>query len=74
MAVIAQALDQGVAVDAFDGVFAGLVDVGDDDRVGVVETRAEFLEQVPEPGVAVRLDNGDDLSFGGGAGGGRNRR
>jgi hypothetical protein len=61
VAVAAQALDQGVAVDPLDRRFAGGVDVGHDDHVGVIEAGAELGHQVAQPGEAVRLDHGDDL-------------
>ena len=38
------------------------VDIGDQHRVGVVEAGAEPVEQIGEPGIAVRLHDGDDLA------------
>ncbi len=59
----AHAFGQGVAVEAVDRRFASGIDVGDDDRVGVVEADAELLKQVAQARVAVRLDHGDDPAF-----------
>ena len=39
------------------------MNIGDDDRIGVVETGAELVEQARQTGVAVRLDDGDDVSL-----------
>ena len=61
MAADAKAFDERVTVDAFDGRLPGGVDRRDDDRVGVVEAGAEPVEEIAEPGVAVRLDDGDDM-------------
>ena len=58
----AQPIHQRIAIGAFDGVLAGRIDIGDDDRVGIVETGAEFLEQAVEPGIPVRLNDGDNPS------------
>ena len=49
MAVRAQAEHEMIAVDSWDRRLAGRVDLGDDDRVGVVEAGAEFLEQRLQP-------------------------
>ena len=67
MAVAEQPVDQRVAVDALDRRLAGGIDIGDDHHVGVVEAGAEFLEQMGQARVAVRLHDGDDLARGGGA-------
>ena len=58
------ALDQRVAVDALDRRFAGRIDRRDDHRVGVVEAGAELVEEIVQPRVAVRLDDGDDAALG----------
>ena len=65
MAMRAQAEHEMVAVDAFDRRLAGRIDLGDDDRVGIVEAGAEFLEQRLQAGEAVRLHHGDNLAAGG---------
>jgi hypothetical protein len=65
MAMRAQAEHEMIAVDAFDRRLAGRIDLGDDDRVGIVEAGAEFLEQRLQAGEAVRLHHGDDLAVGG---------
>ena len=64
MAVRGEAGDQRVAVDAVDRQLAGGVDIGYQHRVGVVEAGAEPVEQLGEPRVAVRLNDGDHLAFG----------
>ena len=53
-----------------DRLFAGGIDVCHNYRVGVIETGAKFLKQIAEPGVAVRLNDGDHFSVSTGAGGG----
>ena len=65
MAVRAQAEHEMVAIDAGDRRLAGRIDFGDDDRVGIIEAGAEFLEQRLQPGEAMRLHHGDDLAIGG---------
>ena len=45
----AQALDQRVAARALDRRFAGRIDVGDDDRVRLVEAGAELGEEILQP-------------------------
>ncbi len=61
--------NQRALIDAVDRRLARGVDIGDDHRVGIVEAGAEPIKQIGEPGVAVRLHDGDDL-----AGGDRPRR
>ena len=60
VAVRAQAGDQGIAVDAVDGRFARRIDGRHDGGVGAVQAGAELVEQIAQPRVAVRLDDGDD--------------
>ena len=64
MAMGAQAEHEMIAVDAFDRRLAGRINLGNNNRVGIVETSAEFLEQRLQPGEAVRLHHGDDLAVG----------
>ena len=61
MAARLQPRDKRVAIDAWDWGFAGRIDVGDIDDVGIVEAGAEILEQVGEAGIAMGLHNGDHL-------------
>ena len=49
-----------IAVEAVNRCFARCVDRRNEHRIGVVETSAEAFEEVAQPGVAVRLDDGDD--------------
>src|SRR5947208_3428205 len=65
MAVGAQAGDKMVAIDALNRRLAGRIDLGDHDRIGIVEAGAEFLEQRLQAGEAVRLHHGNDLAVGG---------
>src|SRR5205814_2203207 len=46
--------------DPRDRRLAGRVDIGDEHDIGIVETGAEAVEQIVQPGVAVRLHDGDD--------------
>ncbi len=64
-----QARDQPVAIGAGNMGLAGRIDIGDDHCIGIVETGAEIIEQRMQAGMAMRLHDGDDLAFGGGAGG-----
>ena len=50
MAVVMQAVDQSIAVDAFNGRFACRVHVGNDDVVGIVEALAEIFKTESEGG------------------------
>src|SRR5437899_5817961 len=65
MAVGAQACDKMVAIDALDRRLACWIDLGDHDRIGVVEAGAELLKQRLQAGETVRLNHGDDLAVGG---------
>ena len=65
MAVRAQAEHKVIAVDARDRRLAGRIDLGDDDRVGIVEAGTKLLKQRLQPGEAMRLHHGDDLAVGG---------
>src|SRR5580704_9940626 len=65
MAVRAQAQHEMVAVDARYRRLAGRIDFGDDDRVGIVEAGAEFLEQRLQPREPMRLHHGDDFALAG---------
>ena len=44
---------------ALDRRLAGRVDIGDQHDIGVVEAGAEAIEQMRQPGIAVRLHDGD---------------
>jgi hypothetical protein len=48
-------------VKALDRALACLIDRRDQNLVGLVETAGEFLKQVSQARVAVRLAHGDDL-------------
>src|SRR6267142_4911803 len=65
MAMRAQAEREIVAVDARDRRLAGRINLGDNNRIGIVETGAEFLEQRLQPGEAMRLHHGNDLAVSG---------
>ena len=52
-----------VARGACDRLFAGRIDIGDDDDIGIVETGGEFVEERGEARIAMRLHDGDDLVF-----------
>src|SRR5882672_4221838 len=65
MAVRAQAEHEMIAVDALDRRLAGRIDLGDNNRIGIVEAGTEFLEQRLQAGEAMRLNDGDDLAVGG---------
>ena len=60
MAMGAQRLGIGVAVDAFDRLLAGGIDRRDHRHVGVVQAGGELLERIAQAGVAVRLHHRDD--------------
>ena len=62
MAAGAQPLHQRVLVHALDRRLARGIDIGDDDRAGVVHAGAELLEQRGEAGVAVRLHHRDHVA------------
>ena len=49
------------------------IDIGDDDRIGIVEAGREFVEQRLQARVAMRLHDGDDLRLGRGARGAQHR-
>ena len=51
--------DQRLGIHAVDRLFARRIDRRDDHRVGIVEAGGEIVEQVAQPGEAVRLDDGD---------------
>ena len=52
--------DQGIGIDPFDRRFAGRIDRGGIDHVGVVEGGLEVVHVIAQAGEAVRLDHGDD--------------
>src|SRR5207302_5597444 len=60
VAVRAETGDQRLAVDPRDRRLARRVDIGDQHDIGVVEAGAEAVEQIGEPGIAVRLHYRDD--------------
>ena len=60
MAMGAQRLGIGVAVDAFDGLLARGIDRRDHGDIGIVQAFGELLEGIAQAGVAVRLHHGDD--------------
>src|ERR1017187_1304285 len=69
---LADALRQGLARNAFDGLLAGGVDVEYEERIGVVKGGGEFLDQVAGAGVAVGLE--DDVNLAESALAGRGQR
>ena len=60
MAVAAQRLRIGIAIDAFDGLLARRVYRRDHRDIGIVQAGAELLERIAQARVAVRLHDGDD--------------
>ena len=62
MTARAQTADECIPRCAFDRHFTGRINVGDDDRVGIVEAGAEVGEETVETRVAVRLHDGDDVA------------
>ena len=62
MPVRAQPGDQRVLRHAVDRRLAGRIDIGDQHDIGIVETGAEPVEQIAQPGIAVRLHDRDDPS------------
>ena len=65
VAMRAQAENEMIAIDARDRRLAGRIDFGDNDRIGVIEAGAKFLEQRLQAGEAMRLHHGNDLAAGG---------
>src|SRR3954462_11683751 len=65
MTMSTQAEDKVIAIDARYRRLAGRIDFRDHDRVGIVEAGAKLLEQLTQPGEAMRLYHGDDLAVGG---------
>src|SRR6516162_7142842 len=74
MTVLDQTSDESVPAHAFDWRLPCRVDVGDQHNVGVIETGAEVIKEVRKAREAVRLDDGDHLAVGDGAGGLEHRR
>src|ERR1700739_3091080 len=62
MAMRAQAKYEVVAIDALDRRLACGIDLGNENRIGIVETGAEILEQRLQAGIAMRLHHGDDFA------------
>ena len=62
MAVLDQPGDDRIAAHTFDRIFASGVDIGDEDDVGVVEAGAKIIEQMRDPGIAMRLHDRDHLA------------
>ena len=67
MAVRGDGRDEMRPVRPLDRRFAGGIDVGDHDAVGVVEAGGEGVEQRGSRREAVRLHDGDHLARGRGA-------
>ena len=63
MAAGADAMHQRFRVDAVDRLLAGRIDRRTIDGVGVVEAGGEFVEEIVQAGVAVRLGNRDDAAL-----------
>ena len=60
MAMGAQRLGIGVAVDAFDRLLARGIDRRDDRDIGIIQAFGELLEGVAQAGVAMRLHHRHD--------------
>src|SRR5579864_9409811 len=54
-------LRQDFAGDAFDGLFAGGVNIEDEERVGIIERGGEFFDEIAGACVAMRLEDDMDL-------------
>ena len=65
MAAGADARHQRLRGDAVDRLLAGRIDRRHHHRVGIVEAGGEFVEQIAQPGEAVRLGDRDDAALGG---------
>lgn len=61
VAVGAQTFRQGFLVGGRNFFFSGGINVGDDNAVRVVKSRAEHFKQIGDARIAVRLKNGDDF-------------
>src|SRR3981189_2395849 len=46
-----------------DWFFAGGINLEQIENVGVIESRQEFVEEIAEPGVAMRLEDGDHAAL-----------
>ena len=66
----AQAFHERITVDTGNRCFARRINIGDDNGVGIVETRAEIFEQIFDTGVPVRLHHRDNVTLCAGTGGG----
>ena len=72
MAVLRDRVGDRLAANARQGGFARRVNIGDDDMIGVVESRAEFVPQRLGAGIAMRLEHRQD-AFAAGRARGRER-
>src|SRR6185312_15205295 len=69
----ADTLHQSIAIDTRDRWLTGGIYGRDDHMIGVVETRAELLEEIAQPRITMRLHDGDHAFFGRGARGFQHR-
>ena len=65
MAAGADSRHQSLGRHSVDRLFACRIDRRHHHRVGIVEAGRELVEQIMQPGEAVRLGNGDDAALGG---------
>src|ERR1700685_2547596 len=63
MAMGPNGLGEGLAGGTLDRLLAGGVDVGHEEKVGLVERAREFVEEKLRAGVAVGLERDDDTSI-----------
>ena len=65
MAASPDFLDKRFGTHPFDGIFSRRVDRNNADQIGIVETGCEIVEKIAQPGISVRLCNGDHASLAG---------
>ena len=58
-----QTFDKRIPVDVLDRGFTRFINIGNDDRVRIIETGAEIFEQIAQAGIAVRLHHSDDVTL-----------
>jgi len=69
MSMRLQGGDEMIAIGAFDRRLAGGINIGDDDRIGVVEAARELIEKRVKARIAMRTARPRYLAFGRSAGG-----
>src|ERR1017187_8517597 len=60
VAELADAIDQGLGGDAFDGLFGGRIDIHHENRVGLVKGARELVHQMERAGEAMGLEEDVD--------------